>query len=140
MEYNRMFSKLPIKFIIPFEMGVVCFETPEDCIFELIGFFRRHNPWFCLSFKLTLSTKAETPYCLNYIALTSLSNVTKDDEGEPHSEFSIWTLSDDVSISVPKSLCISKKVMFEFNILTRLLSIAFRYWFTPFQEVVMKMA
>ena len=107
-----MFPKLPIKFIIPFEMGVECFETPEDCIFKLIGFFRRHNPWFCLclvfrSFKLTLSTKAETPY-----ALTSLSNVTKDDEEEPHSEFSILTLSSDVFIPIPKSLCISKKVMF----------------------------
>ena len=45
-EYKRMFPKLPTKFIVPFKMGVVCFETPGDCIFEPIGFFRRHNPCF----------------------------------------------------------------------------------------------
>ena len=57
-EYKRMFPKLPTKFIVPFKMGVVCFETPGDYVFEIIRFFRRHK-----TSKLTLSTKAGTLLC-----------------------------------------------------------------------------
>ena len=53
-----MFPKLPTKFIVPFKMGDVCFETPGDYVFEIIGFFRRHK-----TSKLTLSTKAGTLSC-----------------------------------------------------------------------------